>query len=358
MIVALILVSYAAVLVMLGPRLLIRGGWSQRAPRLGIAAWQSVSTAVVVAVVLAGLALVLPAVPVTADLDHLLRACAQALRGQYASPAGALAAVAGTMLLFGVAGRTAYCVLRAVCEAARHRARHRAVLAFAGRANAGLGAVVLDRAEPALYCLPGRGRRIVITTGALALLDDDQLAAALAHERVHLRQRHDLVIAYALGLARAFPGVRLFRDALIETRRLVELLADDVAARDTDRLTLADALLRLSAGHVPVAALGATGAGAARVQRLITPPRPLGRMRSVAAGLIAAVLFAAPFTSMAGPAGVFAEGQSCPARPSPPPTSQPTSQREHPAHPAAELGGTPATPRSAATRLSPTLLSR
>lgn len=267
------------------------------------------------AVTLAGLALVLPEVPFTVDLDHLLAACAQVLRKQYATPSGALTAVTGAALLLGVNGRAAYCVVRAVAGAARHRAWHRDILTFTAQPNAGLGAVVLDRPEPALYCLPGRDRQIVVTTGALALLDAEQLGAALAHERAHLRQRHDLVIAYALGLARAFPRVRLFRDALEQTTRLVELLADDLAIRSSDRLVLADALLTLSAGHAPLGALGATGAGAARVQRLITPPRPLSRTRSLAAILVAATLFLAPLSSVAGPTGSLALGRSCPSPP-------------------------------------------
>lgn len=312
MTVALILLSYTTVLVALGPSLLTRGRWTHRAPRLGIVAWQSVSAAVVAGAALAGLALLLSQVPLTTDLDHLLMACSQVLRGRSSSPGRTLAAVGGTVLFVAVVGKASYRVVRAVAGAARHRARHRAMLALAGSAHVGQDALVLDRAEPALYCLPGRRERIVVTTGALALLDDDQLAAALAHERAHLRQRHDLVIANALGLARAFPRVRLFRDALTETTRLVELLADDVAARSTDRLTLADALLTLSSGQaLPVVGLAATGASAARVQRLIAPPRPLGRARSVATGLFAAVLLAAPLSSVAGPGNVL--GQSCPA---------------------------------------------
>lgn len=326
MTVALILLSYAAVLATLAPRLLTCGSWTNRSPRLGIVAWQSVSTAVVAGTALAGVALFMPAVPFTLDLDHLLMSCARALRGQYSSPAGALAAVAGTVLVVAVAGRASYGVVGALAGAAKHRARHRSVLAFAGCPHVHPDAVILERPEPALYCVPGRHQRIVITSGALALLDDDQLAAALAHERAHLSQRHDLVIAYAIGLARAFPRVRLFRDALAETTRLVELLADDVAARCTDRLTLADALLTLSSGQAPPAtALAATGASAARVQRLIAPPRPLGRARRLATGLFAAILFAVPLSSVAGPGTPIGLGQSCPPPASPPAASGPST---------------------------------
>lgn len=312
----LILLGYSAALATIGPWLLAHGSWTHRAPRLGIIAWQSISTAVVVGTALAGLALVLSEIPMTADLDHLIMACTRALRGE-SSPARLLAAGTGATLFFSVVARAGYRVLRAILGAARHRARHRATLGIAASTSSnrvGEAAVVLDCTEPALYCLPGHRERIVITSGALSLLDDDQLAAALAHERAHLRQRHDLVIAYALGLARAFPRVRLFRDALAHTTRLVELLADDVAARATDRLTLADALLTLSCAQLPPVGLAATGASAARVRRLIAPPAPLGRARSLATGLLAATLFAAPLSSVAGPANPLGLGRDCPSQ--------------------------------------------
>lgn len=309
----LILLSYAATLTLIGPRLIAHGTWAQRAPRLGIIAWQSVSAAVVVGSALAGLSMLLSEVPITADLDHLLMACTRVLRGD-SSPTRVLTALVGTALFVGVLARAGYRVLHAVFGAARHRARHRRMIGLAAIDHGrpiDATAVVVDCAQPALYCLPGHSERIVITTGALALLDDDQLAAALAHERAHLRQRHDLVIAYALGLARAFPRLPLFRDSLAHTTRLVELLADDVAARSTDRLTLAGALLTLSSAQPPPTGLAASGASATRVRRLIAPPAPLGRGRSLATGLLAAALFAAPLISLAGPSNALGLGRGC-----------------------------------------------
>jgi beta-lactamase regulating signal transducer with metallopeptidase domain len=146
------------------------------------------------------------------------------------------------------------------------------------------------------------------------LLDDHQLAAALAHERAHLDQHHDLVIAWAAGLARAFPRVGLFARGLSESRRLVELLADDVATRSSDRLTLAEALLNLAGSRTPAAALGASGAAAARVQRLIAPRRPLTR-RSRAGTVLGVVgLFAAPLIALATPAVAATHLNYCPTR--------------------------------------------
>ena len=315
MIVALILLGYAAVLALAGPWVLMRGGWTDRAPRLGIVAWQSLTAAVVGAVALAGLALVLPTVRVSAGLADLLRACVMALRAQYATPGGAAAGASGAVLALVVLGRCGYCVISALRSASRGRAQHREVLALAGRPRPEMGAVELDDAEPAVYCLPGRSRRIVVTAGALELLDEQQLAAALAHERAHLDQRHDLVIAWAVGLTGAFPRIRLFARGLSESRRLVELLADDVATRSTDRLTLAEALLNLAGGRTPAAALGAGGAAAARVQRLIAPGRPLGHLRTAGTALGLIATFAAPVIALATPAVAAAGMNYCPTHP-------------------------------------------
>jgi hypothetical protein len=326
-IVAVILLAYAAILAVVGPRLLMRATWTDRAPRLGIIAWQSLSAAVVGAVVLAGIALTFPTVRVSAGLADLLRACVMALRAQYATPGGAAAGATGVVLAVAVLSRCGYCVLASLGGAARGRSRHREVLALAGQPRPDVGAVVLGDATPAVYCLPGRQRRIVVTAGALELLDDQQLAAALAHERAHMDQRHDLVIAWAAGLARAFPRLGLFRQGLSESRRLIELLADDVATRSSDRLTLAEALLNLAGGRTPAAALGVSGGAAARVQRLIAPHRPLSR-RGRAGTLLSVIgLFVVPMIALATPAVAATDMNYCPTHASH--TSQATAAAPH-----------------------------
>lgn len=299
---ALMLLAYAVLLASAGPRLLMRGGWTERAPKLGIITWQAVSVAVVASAVLAGLALLVPTVRVSAGLANLLRACVTALRDQYATPGGAAAAAAGAVFALAVLVRATWCVTAALATAVRDRARHDDALSLVAT-PAFPGVVLLDHDEPAVYCLPGRQRRIVVSSGALRLLDDEQLTAALAHERAHMDQRHDLVLAWSHGLSKAFPKLRLFSRAHEETVRLVELLADDTAARSVERLTLAEALLNLAGAATPAAALGAGGSTVAvRVRRLIAPHRPLGRARGALASTGAAVLLALPLIALAGPA--------------------------------------------------------
>ena len=140
-------------------------------------------------------------------------------------------------------------------------------------------AFVLDATRPAAYCVPGRPPAIVLTTGALAVLDPEQLTAVLAHERAHLAGRHHLLLAVTRSLAAVAPAVPLFARGSGEVTRLAEMRADDVAARHGARRTLLAALLTMGADaavvQAPAAWLAATGGVvAARVRRLADPPAP------------------------------------------------------------------------------------
>ncbi|WP_328747217.1 M56 family metallopeptidase [Streptomyces sp. NBC_00285] len=313
MIVAAVLFTYAILLSTLTPRLLRGAHWTERAPRLGIVVWQALGVSALTAAALAGLALTVPTVRVSADLAELLQACVMALTAQYASPGGAAAGAAGAVLTLAVLGRTAWCVGHSAVRIRRARREHREVLDMVGRPDTTRGIVVLDHEEPAAYCLPGRHRRTVITTGALRVLDDDQLEAVLTHERTHQAERHDAVLAWAQALTHAFPRVPLFRTAEAEIARLVEMRADDMAAARSGRLTTAAALLAVAGGRAPAVALAAGGSTASRrVRRLIEPCRPLSRLRIVAGSLTAAVALAVPLLVVGGPAAAATQSNYCP----------------------------------------------
>ncbi|MBK3570961.1 M56 family metallopeptidase [Streptomyces sp. MBT62] len=313
MIVAAVLFAYAVLLGTLAPRLLGGVRWMERAPCLGIVVWQVLGVSALASAGMAGLALTVPTVRVGADLAQLLQACVMALRAQYASPGGAAAGAAGAVLALAVLGRTAWCAGAVVLHIRRERHEHREVLDRVGRHDHVRGVVVLDHDEPAAYCLPGRHRRTVITTGALRTLDDEQLDAVLAHERAHQAERHDAVLAWAQTLALAFPRVPLFRTAEAEITRLVEMRADDVAAEHSGRLTTAAALLAVAGGRTPAVGLAAGGSTAARrVRRLIEPHRPLSRVRIAAGSLTAVVALALPVLVVGGPAAAATQLNYCP----------------------------------------------
>jgi Zn-dependent protease with chaperone function len=318
--IAVLLLGYAALLGAAGPWLL-RRGWADHAPRLAVAAWQALTATVVAAVTLGALALALPAPLVSVNIAHLLEACVLALRAQYATPGGAAVASTASLLAVTVLARCTWCTAAELLGASAQRRRHRDALTLLGRPDRRLGAVVLEHAVPAAYCLPGRHRRIVLTTAALAALDDQQLQAVLAHEQAHLRGRHDLVVSGAAALERTFPRVPLFRIARGEVTRLVELLADDAAAQAAPRLTLAEALLTVAAGAGPAGALGAGGTKAGpggqgcatgeRIRRLIAEPRPISRARIAAGFAGLAGLLALPVLLFSGPAAAAMPMDAC-----------------------------------------------
>jgi Zn-dependent protease with chaperone function len=165
---------------------------------------------------------------------------------------------------------------RGVQRARRQTRAHAEAARITGRTLPGVSAaVVLDASRPAAYCVPGRRGTIVLTSGALALLDPPQLAAVLAHERAHLAGRHHLLVALTRGLAAVFPAVPLFSRGPENVTRLAEMCADDAAARRSGRRALLAALLAMATGAaVPASALGAmTCAVTARLQRLAEAPQ-------------------------------------------------------------------------------------
>lgn len=295
---ALLLPVFALVVGTTAPVVLVRSHWPDRAPCLGIAAWFAVSLAVLLSMLLTGLAMVVATTaPMGSNLVDVLHACVQALRAGHPAPDGAVVGAAGALLAMTVLLRSGYCLADEVLVARRGRRRQLDGLALVARRDPSVGALVVDDATVAVYCLPrlaGRGGEVVLTTGALTALDDAQLVAVLAHEQAHLRGRHHLVLTLTAALARAFPVVPAFRAAQAELGRLVELHADDVASRGSDRITVATALVRLAEAAVPAPALGAGGPTAvARVRRLVAPAQPLGRtpLGLVAAAVASTVAF-------------------------------------------------------------------
>lgn len=172
--------------------------------------------------------------------------------------------------------------------------------------------VFLDRAQPVLFCTGVRRHAIVISRGAVRLLDAEELRAALAHELAHLA-RHDPAASWAVMGARALmcfnPAFQVLSRAVA---RDVEWLADERAAAVCgDRLALASGLIKLhraTAGGLPVRrTLPLAGALAGplerarsldvevRCRRLLDgppPPVPWGAARvALAATTLTALLF-------------------------------------------------------------------
>lgn len=305
-----LLAGYALLAATAGGWLLRRAWWPQRAPAFGVAAWQALSVSTLLAAVLAGLVLAVPRSVLGVGLAELVQACVWALRAEY-GPIGPLVGAGGAALSGAVAARAGYCVVAELVSAVRARRRHAALLAPVARADDRLRALVVPHRAAAAYCLPGH--RPVLTTGALAALDPQQLACVLAHERAHLRWRHHLPVGLARALQRAFPGVPVFRHAAARIAELVEMLADDAATRGGHRRSYAAALVTLAGAAGPASALAAGGPAAlARIQRLVTPHRPLGMGHRAAVVLALAALIVLPVVVAAAPAVFAAQLPYCP----------------------------------------------
>ncbi|WP_029430051.1 M56 family metallopeptidase [Blastococcus sp. URHD0036] len=194
---------------------------------------------------------------------------------------------------------------------ARTRRRHRELLEVVVRPAATVpDARLLDTPAPVAFCIPGARPLLVLSAGMVAELDDDQLAAVVAHERAHLREHHHLYLLPFLAWEAALPVLPAAGRAHAAVRTLVEMRADDVAlaalpGRDPRR-TLARAIVAAgTAGGtaVPSGALAAAGSAvAARVRRLLEPPAPLPDAVRAAVLTAAGLLLAVPTALLLLPA--------------------------------------------------------
>lgn len=162
--------------------------------------------------------------------------------------------------------------------------------------------------------------RIVVSAGALTVLDDEELAAGLAHERGHIVRRHHVGLAYAeccRAVARLVPGTRR---AVRELRFHLERDADEWALRrHHDPCALASAICKAATttdSADPITVTLGGGAIERRLNGLLGPePATIGRLRrrivDSAAVLMVCVtltaLVAVPTEALAGDRGNVAE---------------------------------------------------
>lgn len=275
---AVLLLGYAAAWAWLGPRLLRRVTGAGVHPRLAVAAWLT-AVAGVVGAWLAAIAVLL-VVEVGSMWRHsALVLCLKALgvAGQVGLPRPLGSALAVGLLAAGLV-LTVVVAVRVTRRLTGLRSRSRAHASAArliGRPTGRPGVVVVEAGEPVAYCVSGRPRAVVVTTAALHRLDEPQLAAVLAHENAHLSGHHHDLLMVLRALAAGLPALPLFSAAAGAVARLLEMCADDVAARRHGSLPLLRGLLALVAAPVASAALGAADTAVLqRAERLVTPASP------------------------------------------------------------------------------------
>jgi Zn-dependent protease with chaperone function len=308
---ALALLGYAACAAWWVPALLsplTRRGVSVRA---GLAAWLAAMASVLVS---AAVAMEMSFRTVAADWPQLTQDLCRSVAGSACTPEvyGSVLYQAGvTVLAASLALAGAVAAWRYGRRVRRSRAQtrsHARAALLVGRAIAGRArTVMLDDPRPAAYCVAGPPAAIVVTSGALAVLDQPQLSAVLAHESAHLAHGHHALATVTRGLAAAFPGIPLFTRGAAEVARLTEMAADDTAARASGRPALVTALIAIATGAacsstgtlgaaVPAGAMAAAARAVPdRVERLLRPPSH-ARSAAFTAALTAALtlLAAAP----------------------------------------------------------------
>ncbi|MDQ1607449.1 MAG: hypothetical protein QOE16_181 [Microbacteriaceae bacterium] len=282
------------------PILLARAAWPARAPGMALVVWQAIALTGGLSMIGALLSYGLE--PFGANLVDGLRSLSGSLfagslpRGSQFSQMFALsgAILLGIHLLLNLA--------TTFVRAERSRRRHHQLVTLLStpmpeRPDTRL----LDHEAPVAYCLPGTTRSMtVLSAGLIAILDEDQLRAVIAHERAHADQRHHLVLLAFRAWRGSLPWFPIATRADEAVAILVEMLADDQARRvvSDDTLARSIAIVASESPDATVATaltpdgsstLAADGASASRrIARLVDEVKPLGlpaRMVAVAAAV-------------------------------------------------------------------------
>lgn len=213
---------------MLGPAVLTLGRWQLLHPRAALTAWFA---AFFLAVCLAAAAVVGSVIAAVAasEVNSLGHAV--------------LVTAGGWLGLGGVGALIAFVATSAAASTEIVPASHAAAaLARSREERDGFTLVRFHSAELIACAIPGSRPEILVSSGLEQALTGSQFQAVLAHEYAHLRQRHGWALRIAqinaLCLPRAKPGRALERATVL----LIELAADDTAARQAGAVHLANAL--------------------------------------------------------------------------------------------------------------------
>jgi len=266
------LAAYTAAVGFAAPHLLLRSRWTHRAPALAAAVWHALAVSFSIATALTAATLATPTEHLHAGLLGLLHTCGLTESAKQPSPDTADRLAVGLPVAIGIALVASF--VFHVVRARRVRTQHREAVDLVGRHSARLCATVLPYDTPAVYCLPGRHPRIVISDAAVRQLTPEQLGAVLEHEQAHIAGRHHLVLAAVEAFHTVFPWVPLARHAREQTALLLEMIADDRALRRHSHEVLATAMYEMAAARAPKGALAAGGHTVLiRLQRVLGPRR-------------------------------------------------------------------------------------
>ena len=252
--------------------------------RLHPADWaRAAAFSFVAALVTSQLSLLFLAAPV------LLRAAgAHGLAAACARMAGQLVPGGAWMGWSAAAGAVVFPVMASFgFRRARLVQRGLAELALIGRRAtvAGFDVVVIDDARPIAVSVDAYGGVIVISSGLVEELHDEELVAVLRHEVAHLDHRHHRLLQLAAATECAVGFLPWVRAGVGSLRCAIERWADeDAAGHDWKaRVSTRRALVRVAVGVLPVdaAAFGGLSTVVERLAALEVPPPAPSRARRV-----------------------------------------------------------------------------
>jgi beta-lactamase regulating signal transducer with metallopeptidase domain len=133
------------------------------------------------------------------------------------------------------------------------------------------GVQFVEHDTPFAFTAPGRGGLIVVSSALDDALEADEMAVVLAHERAHVRHRHDRYLLLVQLIAACLPPLT---PLVRQIRFSIERWADEDAVADCgDRRLVAQTLGRVALMGAPMSgALAFGGLGvAARMDALLSP---------------------------------------------------------------------------------------
>lgn len=270
------LLLYGAALACFAPSILERVTKPGVSPRMGVAAWLTAIAMMVIAWVTAVVLIAIAAIDGlkgTSAATLCLELFGLSEHGGLPGLGGSIAlTIAGVALAVLTFVRTRRSITRQ-----RSRSReHANEVQLVGRRTTRPGVLVVDAPQPAAYCVSGRPPAIVVTSAAWSSLPPPELAAVLAHEQAHIAGRHHQLLMVLRALATGLPRLPLIQQSVSAVADLLEMCADDAAARRHGVDPVLGGFLAMAAPRHPIPADGlgaASTAVAARAMRLTQPAR-------------------------------------------------------------------------------------
>ncbi|WP_285241208.1 M56 family metallopeptidase [Arthrobacter sp. G.S.26] len=230
---ALACVACAALIAYFAPSLMTVGRWQLLHPRRALAAWFG---AFFLGVALCAAALVL--------------SVGGAVSASVSTPVlDAILLTLGGWLSLALFGALAFFVVSSAAPVVALERMSNATLASVATSReefAGYTLVRFESSDEIAYAIPGKRPAIFLSSAMERALTPPQLLAVVAHEYAHLRQHHGFAMLVAKINAACLPGMNQGKSLKRATTLLVELAADDAAARQVGAVFLANALVTLS----------------------------------------------------------------------------------------------------------------